>query len=84
MNEHIYNLRDTLHKKDETFIAELAKYEMVNCRNIHVTKEIEDYALIQGYNELKLEKNTLSKLKNEAVRIDEGIKYPKTNVKMNY
>ena len=57
---------------------------MVNCRNVHVTKEIEDYALIQGFNELKLEKNTLSKLQNKAVPIDERIKYPETNVKINY
>ena len=48
MNEHINNLRDKLRKKEETFIAELTKYETVNCRNVHVTKLKEIYALLQG------------------------------------
>ena len=45
---HINNLRDKLRKKEETFIAELTKYETVNCRNVHVTKLKEIYALLQG------------------------------------
>ena len=34
----------------------------------------------QGLNIIKLEKNTLSKLQNKAVPIDEVMKYPKNNV----
>ena len=76
MNEHIKNLRNKLRKKEETFIVEFAKYDTANCRNVHVTREKEDYAPIQGLNELKLDKNTLSKLQNKVTPIDEGITYP--------
>ena len=71
--------RDKIRKK-EALIAELTKIEAVNCRNVHVTKEKEDYILIQGLNIIKLEKNTLSELQNKAVPIDEVMKYPKNNV----
>ena len=45
MNERINYSRDKIRKKEVEFIAELAKYKTVNCRNVHVTKIKEEYAL---------------------------------------
>ena len=77
MNNCINILSDKVRKK-EAFIAVLAKYEPVNCGNVHVTKEKEKNSPTQRLYITKLEKNTLSKLQNKAVPIDERISIQKT------